>query len=105
MRENDIVEDMFYRVKEILGDGFEGEIVLKLEKAEQSIRQDWGGTEPYIAKRRISNTKKQKIIDDLRKGVPVKKVVNDSGVSVTYAYNLLRAGLNKIHDSPKNSIV
>lgn len=89
MKEKDIVEDIFYRVKNILGHEFKGEIVIKLEQEEQKIRQDWGGTEPYIPKR-AKEKAKQKAIAALKKGDPIKKVVNDTGISRTQVYMLLR---------------
>ena len=90
MKEKDIVEDIFFRVKAILGHEFKGEIVLKLEQEEQRVRMDWGGTEPYIPKKRDRNKEKQKAIDDLNRGVPIPKVVNDTGISRTQLYVLLK---------------
>lgn len=89
MKEKDIVEDIFFRVKNILGHEFKGEIVLKLEQEEQRIRQDWGGTEPYIPKR-AKEKAKQKAMEALRNGEPIKKVVNDTGISRTQVYLLLK---------------
>ena len=91
MRACDIVDDIFCRVKNILGEEFKGEIILKLEQEEQRIRQDCGGTEPYIAKRSKEKAK-EKAIDALKRGDPIKKVVNDTGISRTQVYMLLRKG-------------
>lgn len=90
MKEKDIVEDIFFRVKAILGPQFKGEIVLQLEQEEQRIRMDWGGTEPYIPKKRDRNKLKQKALEDINRGVPIPKVVNDTGISRTQVYMLVK---------------
>lgn len=89
-REKDIVEDMFSRVKAILGNEFKGEIILKLEQEEQRIRMDWGGTEPYIPKKKDRTELKKTAIKLLNSGVPIKKVVNDTGICRTDVYMLLK---------------
>jgi len=89
-REKDIIEDIFFRVKEVLGAQFQGEIILKLEQEEKKIRMDWGGTEPYIPKKPDRNKAKQRAIEQLNRGVPIKKVVNDTGICRTQVYMLLK---------------
>lgn len=89
MKEKDIVEDIFFRVKNILGHEFKGEIVLKLEEEEQKIRQDWGGTEPYIPKKKKGKAN-QDAITALKNGDSIKKVVNDVGISRRQVYLLLK---------------
>lgn len=90
MRDVDIVEDIFARVKEILGDQFAGDISVKLAAEEIKVRQTWGGTEPYIAKKRLPRDVKKKAMDKLNHGVPIREVVSETGISRTEVYRLLK---------------
>ncbi len=89
-QEADIVEDIFSRVKQILGDEFKGEIAIKLKNEEEKVRQSWGGTESYVAKRKNSKESKKQALTDLNRGVPVKEVIKRSGISRTRVYELLK---------------
>lgn len=86
----DIVEDIFARVKQILGDEFKGDIAIKLKNEEEKVRQSWGGTEPYISKRRNKSEIKNKVLNDLSHGVPVNEVSKSSGISRAQVYRLLK---------------
>ena len=44
----DVVDDIFDRVKQILGDKFSGEVSVLLEKEEKSVRKSYGGESHYI---------------------------------------------------------
>lgn len=90
MREKDIVEDIFCRVKTILGPQFSGEINLKLQQEEKKIRNDWGGTEPYIQKKCDRTELKRLAIEQVNQGIPVHKVVKNTGISRTQVYFLLK---------------
>ena len=87
MRQKDIVEDIFFRVKTILGQEFSNEIADKQE--EQRIRNEWGGSEPYIPKRNKERAN-QKALEQLKQGIPVKKIASNTGISVAQAYILLK---------------
>lgn len=89
-REKDIVEDIFFRIKAVLGHEFNGAIEIKLDEEEKRIRMDWGGTEPYIPKKKDRTKAKQIALEQLNRGVPIKNVVNDTGISRTQVYMLLK---------------
>jgi len=87
---SDIVDDIFNRIKNILGDDFKGEIALKLENEEKTIRQFWGGTTSYILRKKIDKERRKKAMEELKKGVPVKQVSEITGMSKVHIYRLLR---------------
>jgi len=89
MKNIDIVEDIFLRVKNILGNDCNLEIRSKLEDEEYKVREDWGGTEPYILKKNKERAK-QRAIEALKNGATVKQVVSDTGISRTQVYMLLK---------------
>ncbi len=89
--DSDIVEDIFSRVKEILGDKFNGEIIVKLENEEEKIRQSWGGERPYISSTKSKRQKKnKKVLRDLNEGRPIEEVVSNNGISRAAVYRLLK---------------
>jgi len=87
----DIVDDIFTRVKNILGDDFKGEIAVKLENEETRIRQQWGGTESYIAMKKSKERKRQQVIKELREGNSVASISDNTGISRVHIYRLLKA--------------
>lgn len=89
-KENDIVDDIFTRIKDILGDEFQGQIVVKLDDVETKIRQDWGGTEPYIARKKDIQKRKSVALEKLKCGLSVSEAAKQSGVSETLIYTMLR---------------
>ncbi len=94
-KENDIVDDIFTRVKAILGDEFNGQIVVKLEDIETRIRQDWGGTEPYISKKRDIEKRKSIALEKLKEGKSLKEVAKQAGICETYVY-MMRKRIAKL---------
>lgn len=86
IHDKDIVEDIFFRVKKILGAEFNGEIVLLLEKEKEKVRIDWAGTEPYIPK----NTYKKKVKQELARGTPIHDLPMKTGISRRQIYRLLK---------------
>jgi len=87
----DIVEDIFARVKQILGDDFKGDIAIKLKNEEEKVRQSWGGGHQYVSNQRWKNRKKkEQAMKDLNKGVPVNQVIKSNGISRTEVYRLLK---------------
>lgn len=89
-KENDIVDDIFTRIKAILGDDFQGQIVVKLDDVETKIRQDWGGTEPYIARKRDIEKKKADALDRLKSGLSVSEAAKLSDISESSIYRMLK---------------
>ena len=87
----DIVDDIFTRVKTILGDDFKGEIAVKLDNEETRIRQQWGGTESYIAMKKSKERKRQQVIKELRDGNSVASISENTGISRVHIYRLLKA--------------
>lgn len=89
MKNIDIVEDIFLRVKNILGNDCNLEIRSKLEDEEYKVREDWGGTEPYILKKNKERAK-QRAIEALKNGATVKQAASDTGISRTLVYMLMK---------------
>ena len=90
IHDKDIVRDIFYRVKEVLGPEFKGEIAIRLEQEEKKVRMDWGGTEPYIRKIPDRDSVKSVVLEKIRSGSPVSKVSKDTGICKSKIYQLLR---------------
>lgn len=91
MRNADIVDDIFSRMRQILEDKLCGEIADQLDEEEKRVRRSWGGTEHYVATRSnrdVLETKK-KAMDEINRGVSVKDVVKHTGISRTEMYRLL----------------
>lgn len=88
----DIVEDIFSRVRQILGSRFDGEIAIKLEREENFVRKAWGGSDIYIPKIKRCSRKitKEAAISDVNNGIPVKEVIKNRGISRTEMYRLLK---------------
>jgi Mor family transcriptional regulator len=89
-KDTDIVDDIFARVKAVLGDDFKGQIVVKLAQEELRIRQDWGGTEHYIVKNRQFKKKKEQAKEELRRGAKICDVVRETGISRSLIYQMLK---------------
>lgn len=85
-KEKDIVEDIFFRVKEILGAEFKGQIALRLEKEEERVRVDWSGAGHYVPKK----NNKKKVREELARGTPVSELSNKTGISRAQVYRLLK---------------
>ncbi len=89
-RESDVVEDIFIRIRDILGEEFKGEIAIRIDAEETKIRQDWGGIESYIAKKKDRMRRREIAITELRRGTTVKEVVNLTGMCRSHLYKLLK---------------
>jgi len=89
-KRSDIVDDIFTRIKDVLGDEFKGQIVVRLEQEEVRIRQDWGGTEHYVLKKRDREKKKAQAMEELKRGARICDVVNSTGISRTQIYKMLK---------------
>lgn len=87
-KENDIVDDIFTRVKAILGDEFKGQIVVMLEDEEIRIRKDWGGTEPYISKKMDIEKRKAIALEKLKEGKSLKEAARQAEICETYVHML-----------------
>jgi len=87
---DDIVDDIFKRVRSVLGSNFNGEIRIKLEKEEVRVRQAWGGTEPYIRKKPNIEKRRHEARQHLNRGYTVKQVEKTVSLSRSEIYKLLR---------------
>lgn len=90
IEERDIVEDIFTRIRKILGQEYQGDIAGKIDTEEQRIRQEWGGSETYVPKKRVNKQKKEQALQDLKKGVPANEVSRKTGISRSLVYELLK---------------
>jgi len=83
---DDIVNDMLERVRQACPDITENQ----LSVIEHQIRNDWGGNETYIQKKRISTAQKQKAVDEYIGGRPVEVIRKKTGVSRSTLYRHLK---------------
>lgn len=86
----DIVEDMLSRVMDALNIRSGDASSARLHEVEQQIRQEWGGTEPYIPKYRRRDKIREQALQTLAKGMPLKEVVSRTGISRAQVYRLLK---------------
>lgn len=94
MAHTDIIQDIMERVAEQLGDRANAEA---LKRIEASIRQDWGGDRPYIARigedaRAAISARNAAILRDFRKGESVMLIMRRYDVSRSRVYQILRDG-------------
>lgn len=88
----DIVDDIFTRLKTILGDKFEGDVKLTLQTEEKEIRGIYGGCKWYIGgnSRRDKKEALKTAVMSIRNGVSVVKASKDAGISHDTVYRFLR---------------
>lgn len=102
MKQIDIIEDLMLKVKSFVDesnlvstiDNIEKEILrsdlhAKLDKIENEIRSTWAGATPYISKRNMKNVK-ECAIRKLNSGLSVRQVSEQSGLSISSIYTILR---------------
>ena len=87
---SDIVDDIFCRIKVILGNEFAGQIIMKLEQEEKKIRKDWGGSASYILKKRDIEQRKAIALQKIREGISVVEASKIAGISHRCAYTMLK---------------
>lgn len=90
IEERDIVEDIFTRIRKILGQEYQGDIAGKIDTEEQRIRQEWGGSETYVSKKRGNEQKREQALQDLKRGIPANEVSRKTGISRAQVYRLLK---------------
>lgn len=90
-KDKDVVTDIFHRVRGILGAQFSGEINIRLNQEELKIRRDWGGGVQYIRKDPDRSEAREKAVNLVRQGTPIKVVVKSTGISRSQLYLLLKS--------------
>lgn len=81
----DIVQDFMQRLAQLAP-----EVPAQtLQRLEVGIRQDWGGTEPYVAKRSSPKVKAAKLGEAMQSRQPLAKCFEAAGVSRRTGYRLL----------------
>lgn len=88
---SDIVDDIFTRIKTILGNDFNGDIVLKIEAEEDSVRKEWGGDGHYISKKKNKDKRREQVISEIRQGNSVAVISRNTGMSKVHIYRLLKS--------------
>ena len=88
---SDIVDDIFTRIKTILGNDFNGDIVLKIEAEEDRVRKDWGGDGKYIKKKKNKDKRREQVISEIRQGNSVAVISRNTGMSKVHIYRLLKS--------------
>ena len=82
----DIVQDFMQRLAQLAP-----EVPAQtLQRREVGIRQDWGGTEPYVAKRPSVKVKAVKLGEAMQSRQPLSTCFTVAGVSRSTGYRLLR---------------
>lgn len=94
MAQTDIIQDIMERVAEQLGERADPEA---LKRIEASIRQDWGGDRPYIARlgedaRAAISARNAAILRDVRKGEAVALIARRYHISRKRVYQIIRDG-------------
>ena len=89
---SDIVDDIFTRLKTILGDKFEGDVKLTLQKEEKAIRGTYGGCDWYIGgnSRRDKQEALKIALVKVQNGVPVVQASKSVGINHNTVYKFLR---------------
>ncbi|WP_430233946.1 hypothetical protein [Nitrosomonas communis] len=81
MREGDLVEVIFKRLRDFL----DPELALQLE---ESIRHEFGGSDHYIQKHTSKRRAKDRAAKELKEGVPPMEVARRNGISRAEIYRL-----------------
>lgn len=87
----DVVTDIFHRVRGILGTDWRIDIAVKLQQEELKVRRDWGGGVQYIRKDPDRSEAREKAVNLVRQGTPIKVVVKSTGISRSQLYLLLKS--------------
>jgi hypothetical protein len=83
----DIVDDFLTRLQQHVP-SVAPETRLQLES---SLRQSWGGTEPYVGKRLSSRSRTWAVANGLRRALPLREVFQSAGVGRSTGYNILKS--------------
>ena len=86
----DLIDDIFDRVKNILGADSNATVKVALETEKNKLRLEHGGSNQYICKSSKID-KKCIILSELRKGLTVKEISSSTGISRTLIYNYLKS--------------
>lgn len=88
----DVVDDIFDRVKQILGEKFTGEVSVLLEKEEKAVRVYYGGGRYYIGhiSRRESAQAKKVVLELMRQGMSAREAGKKAGICQDTVYRFLR---------------
>lgn len=83
----DIVDDFLTRLQQHIPDT-PPEVRYQLES---TLRQSWGGTEPYVGKRISRTTRVSLVAHGLRHAKPLAEVFAQAGVARRTGYRILRS--------------
>lgn len=86
----DLIDDIFDRVKNIIGADSNATVKIALESEKDKVRLERGGSSQYIFKSSKVD-KKCIILSELRKGLTVKEISSSTGISRTLIYNYLKS--------------
>lgn len=62
----------------------------QLAAIEAKTRQEWGGDEAYISKRKIKHAQKQKAVNEYINGIATKEIKKNTGVGRATLYRHLK---------------
>lgn len=62
----------------------------QLEAIEEKTRQQWGGDDAYVAKKKIKHAQKQKAVSEYIGGKPLKLIRQETGVGRATLYRHLK---------------
>lgn len=88
---SDIVDDIFTRIKTILGNNFDGDIVLKIDAEEDNVRKEWGGDGHYVSKKKNKEKRRAQVVSEIRQGNSVATISRNTGMSKVHIYRLLKS--------------
>ena len=87
----DVIDEMFERVKQILGEKFDGEVSILLENEEEAMRKKYGGESHFVGsyRRRGTQKAKKKALELIRQGVSVENASKKVGIGHMTMYRFL----------------
>ena len=101
----DVIDEMFDRVKQILGEKFGGEVSILLENEEKAMRKKYGGESHFVGsyKRRETEEAKKKVLLRISQGVSVQQASKEAGVCQDTIYRFLRK--RPVNSTQKNVVL
>lgn len=82
----DLIKDVLDKVKRA-DPSFTEEMAKRIE---EQVRNEWGGSEIYIAKKRIPETAKQQAVKDYLDNKPIPEIQKNKGISRSTLYRAIK---------------
>jgi Mor family transcriptional regulator len=83
---DDLIKDVLDKVRQA-DPSFTEEMAKRIE---EQVRNEWGGADVYIAKRRIPETAKEQAVKDYLDNKPIPDIQKNKGLSRSTLYRALK---------------